>query len=373
MGKASSAKKVARAARAGGSRRAGQRRPLGFPLALATVVILGTALVVFARTSRNANAEPKVGQHFHAAYSIYTCIAEPGTDQPGGTTTTTEPTDTSAPESGSSSTTTTAPGASSSSSSQSGLGLPPQGHLGVAQEPSSSPSSTDTTGTTATTGPGNTTTTTSTGPDLTGVAPSTTIPAVGDVPGQFLAPLQDASQDVLGIHTHGDGVIHIHPFASGVAGRKATLDKFFDQVGVTMTDDTLRLPTGQEFKEGTTKCEGGKDGTLQVAKWDNATDAAAGRKPNQVITSAFGGIRLQNREALTIAFLPLGSTIPVQRDISSRLDQLGDVDNSQVANQTGSSTTAVSVPPTAAPGSSDTIAPGASETTATTATTVPAN
>src|SRR5688500_5947041 len=79
MGKASSAKKVARAARAGGSRRPGQRRALGFPIVIASVVILGSLLVVFARSSRDANAEPRSqadgteAQHWHAAYGLSFC------------------------------------------------------------------------------------------------------------------------------------------------------------------------------------------------------------------------------------------------------------------------------------------------------------
>ena len=74
MGKASSAKKVARAARAGGSRRPGQRRAIGFPLTIALIVISGTALVLFARSSREANAAPQAGlDHWHAAYGIAEC------------------------------------------------------------------------------------------------------------------------------------------------------------------------------------------------------------------------------------------------------------------------------------------------------------
>ena len=58
MGKASSAKKVARAARAGGSRRAGQRRQLGFPIAVGLVIVLGVLIVFVARDRRNADAFP---------------------------------------------------------------------------------------------------------------------------------------------------------------------------------------------------------------------------------------------------------------------------------------------------------------------------
>ena len=33
--------------------------------------------------------------------------------------------------------------------------------------------------------------------------------------------MQDGPVDKLGIHTHGDGVIHIHPFVTRAAGQAA--------------------------------------------------------------------------------------------------------------------------------------------------------
>src|SRR5437763_10144086 len=138
MGKASSSKKVARAARAGGNRRAGQRRALGFPTTVAVVVVLGLVLVVFARNQRNANARPLVntgaagvsGDHWHEPYSIYTCVTDPSTPADASATTTTLPTDSSSSADSSS----TSSSSDSSSSSQAGLGLP-AGHLAAAQTP----------------------------------------------------------------------------------------------------------------------------------------------------------------------------------------------------------------------------------------------
>src|SRR3954466_4897199 len=107
MGKASSAKKVARAARAGGSRRAGQRRALGFPLTVFLVVALGLTLVGFARSERITNAEPKVGDHIHAAYSVYTCVPDAGGAE--GSTTPPGPADASTTTAPAEASTTTAP------------------------------------------------------------------------------------------------------------------------------------------------------------------------------------------------------------------------------------------------------------------------
>ncbi len=286
MGKASSAKKVARAARAGGNRRPGQRRALGFPVAVAVVIVVGLLLVFFARQERNANAFPRANEdHVHSAVDVYTCVTQPADT---GTSTTT-----------SSTTATTTATASGS-------------------EPTAS---------TTTTAPADTTTTTSAPADTTTTTTptSTTQMAANDVHGEFQAPLADVKQDTLGIHSHGDGLMHIHPFVSAAAGRNATLGVFLDQVGVTITDSTLTLPDGTSFTEGTTKCEGGKDAIVQVAKWDSVLDAAKGARPNRIFTSDFNSIRLGENQAYMIAFMPEGSTFVAKPDVAERVAQVIDL------------------------------------------------
>jgi hypothetical protein len=75
MGKASSAKKVARAARAGGrGARGGQRRSILFPASITVVCILGVSLILYARTQDKAEAlEPGITDHWHAAYGVQIC------------------------------------------------------------------------------------------------------------------------------------------------------------------------------------------------------------------------------------------------------------------------------------------------------------
>ncbi|MEY2434191.1 MAG: hypothetical protein QOC92_3916 [Acidimicrobiaceae bacterium] len=307
MGKASSAKKVARAARAGGTRRAGQRRALGFPVAIGLVLVLGLLLVFFARERRNADAFPRANKdHVHSSIDIYTCVQDTSAT-PGASTTTTSSTTTS--------TTTTAPSSSA---------------------------------------PGDSTTTTSTT-----VATATTQLASTDVPGEYQpAPTDATTTDTNGIHTHGDGVMHIHPFTDSAAGRKATLGIFLDQVGISMDDTTLTL-SGGTFTEGQTKCQGGKDGILQVAKWDRVADAAKGDKPNQIFTSGFDKIRLGANEAFVIAFMPEGSTIKAKPDVGERIAKVADVAPSSASSGAPSSGSPSS--------SSSSSSEGGSSTTATTA------
>jgi hypothetical protein len=275
MGKASSAKKVARAARAGGSRRPGQRRPIGFPLIVITVVVLGSLLVVFARSSRDANAEPRSqadgedAQHWHAAFGLSFCGEFVRTSAEG-------------------------------------------------------------------------------------------------------TALADVGEDTLGIHSHGDGVIHIHPFIDSAGGRNARMQIFLDQVSVQMEDSKVTFPDGETWDEGEDTCTvDGQEvpGQIVLARWQDAQAAADGEKPTEVLTEDFGSARFRNdREYYTLAFVPEGQLedIPVRPDVVSDLGNLSDVGPTEDLEAPADSTS------TTAPGdtsSTDTTAPGDTSSTDTTATT----
>lgn len=81
MGKASSSKKVARAARTAG--KAGGGRNLGWPALIGSVVVVGVFLIVFSRGKTGDAVAPILGDHWHAAYGIYDCdhFISPLTDQ----------------------------------------------------------------------------------------------------------------------------------------------------------------------------------------------------------------------------------------------------------------------------------------------------
>lgn len=62
--------------------------------------------------------------------------------------------------------------------------------------------------------------------------------------------LNDAGPDTKGIHTHADGLIHIHPFGSGGAGERAVFQVFADQTGIELGDGSFTLPNGQTYSNG---------------------------------------------------------------------------------------------------------------------------
>ena len=214
MARESSSKKVQRAARtAASSKSARERRALAFPLALAAVVILGVALVVAARSSREPAASPRVGNdHWHSAYAIYDCD-------------------------------------------------------------------------------------------------------------RFL-PAFTSAADPDGIHSHQDGVIHIHPWNSSAAGDRADLDVFFEAMGVRITDDEISGP-GIGVLEAGSDCNG-EPTVIRTVRFGRIDPEALDPEDDEPVTGLsdiyevvesetddFGDIRLLgDMEAFTFARVPAGAEVP---------------------------------------------------------------
>ena len=65
--------------------------------------------------------------------------------------------------------------------------------------------------------------------------------------GWVLSPLPGSPG---GIHTHGDGVIHIHPRSREEAGSHATLGAFFRSASARLTGSSLELPGWAPMRNG---------------------------------------------------------------------------------------------------------------------------
>jgi hypothetical protein len=229
MGKASSSKKVARAARAGGRSSGSKQRNLLFPSVIGVIVLLGTGLIAFAANERKSEADipPVVNQdHWHAAIGISIC--------------------------------------------------------GEAQPPT----------------------------------------------GEF--------ESRIGIHTHGDGVIHIHPFSGGGAGENATLGAYLEGAGIELTDSKLTIGD-ESWEEGEDECNG-EATELIVAQWKNVQ--STDENP-ALIRRDFGDIRFrEDGEGYTIAFVPEGTTDVPKPESAAQLAELGAVDDATATSlPEGSDTT----------------------------------
>ena len=267
MGKASSNKKVARAASTGGGRTSRGARPWGWYASMAVVALLGSMVIVTSRNERQAASNPLksekprppslpgqkkfAGDHWHAALGIYAC-------------------------------------------------------------------------------------------------------------GDWL-PNIVSDADPKGIHTHGDGVVHIHPFTKAVSGRNATFGVYAETVGLKVSDKRVQVPGGKNYENGDT-CTDGKKGNMKV--FLNGDERPGDPKK----------IRLRDRDQLVIAFVPPGVKVPETPPSASELDSLNDVPGSPgltvpstIAEGTGSTlpgtpgdtTPGSTTPGDTTPGSTDSTTPGA--------------
>jgi hypothetical protein len=129
--------------------------------------------------------------------------------------------------------------------------------------------------------------------------------AAGDG-GEFLEPFQ-STDDPLGIHSHQDGLMHIHPFFEESAGNNAQTGVFFDAMGVEITDAAI-VTAGTTLEAGV-ECDG-EVAIIQIAKWPLAS--VVDESPTiYTSTDEMNGINYKNdAEAYTILRAPEGADIP---------------------------------------------------------------
>jgi hypothetical protein len=246
MGKASSSKKVARAARAGGRTSSGPKRNLGYPLAIAAIIVVGVLLVLFARSeNQDAAAATPVANvdHWHAAMGIYVCDA-------------------------------------------------------------------------------------------------------------FLPALTDQVSDTTGLHTHGDGIAHVHPYSTASSGKNATLEKWGETTGLDFTSNGITV-NGTTYEDGY-DCNG-EPAKVTASVWD-ADDTSADPK---VYTSDLGSIRFdRDRMAITIAVVPEGTEVPLPPSLGD-LDRLDPATDNVISDDSTTTTAPTASTDTTGVGSTDTTAAGA--------------
>lgn len=154
-------------------------------------------------------------------------------------------------------------------------------------------------------------------------------------------PQEPQGQDRTGLHTHGDGVMHVHPFGAGSAGFNARLGVWAKTIGMKLGNDSFTGSDGVEYRNGY-DCNG-QPANVYVYRWASAFDPQAAA---DVFTSGFPEIRFRNdRSAFTFAVVPSDKVNDVPKPESvSTLNNLSDVTSSEQGSTTPSIPTDLSTP-----------------------------
>ena len=139
--------------------------------------------------------------------------------------------------------------------------------------------------------------------------------------------------DPLGIHTHGDGVVHIHPFASRAAGKNAKLGVFFDTVERQghQHRDRAAGPGHQEERRQVRRQDGHRPGQDLAEPRPGRRRAPSSRATRATSASS-------DNQLITVAFVPDGTDIP-KPPSEPQLDNLSDVGTTPVPDELATTTT----------------------------------
>ncbi len=122
----------------------------------------------------------------------------------------------------------------------------------------------------------------------------------------FLPDLEDPRTPNSGIHTHGDGVIHLHPQSSTATGNNAQLERFLEATRAQFDgDDALTFTDRSALTEDGATCDG-EPAILHVARFVAGSDT-----PAEVATEDLGSFRFRaDQDGIVIALVPAGADIP---------------------------------------------------------------
>ena len=125
----------------------------------------------------------------------------------------------------------------------------------------------------------------------------------------YLAAFPDNMSTSPGIHTHADGLAHVEPRSTRETGANATLGLFADNVGLEVTQESLKLPDGTVYSDGD-ECSG-NSAEVRVLRDGVVIDG----DPNEV--------RLRDGGTVAFVFAPDGAEIPPVPSISGLPNSTG--------------------------------------------------
>lgn len=171
---------------------------------------------------------------------------------------------------------------------------------------------------------------------------------------EFLAPLNGNSDpDPRGIHAHDDGLIHIHPFVASASGDNAVMKEFFKATGLDVSRDRIEIPAKEASANGVpatkartiktdTKCSDGTTGIIRAVRFTSLTDTKG-----EDVTERFADIRLKSNQSIVFALAPKDREIPPPPSIKA-LEAPSDLVAADASAATGTADSTGSAESTAA-------------------------
>ncbi len=137
-----------------------------------------------------------------------------------------------------------------------------------------------------------------------------------------------------GVHSHGDGVIHYHPYSSRATGTRARMGVFFDVYDIKVSNSKVELPADQGGDVFDTKNDAlfagttcaGKEAEVKMRVW---TSYASPNDFQDYITD-LTNVRIgSNGMVFVLAVVPKGADIAMP-PWAAELPELGAVDGGDV-------------------------------------------
>jgi hypothetical protein len=145
----------------------------------------------------------------------------------------------------------------------------------------------------------------------------------------FERPADNPNQQAnVGIHTHGDDLIHTHPFFVSEEGGNATLAKFADYGGWSVSSDSIDAWVGPESAPKKTEWSNGDECTFGEFKGQKGQ--LTWQVDGKTRTGNPADYKMGNGETLGIYFLPKGAELTFPPKACDALRDVGSVDNGDV-------------------------------------------
>jgi hypothetical protein len=151
-----------------------------------------------------------------------------------------------------------------------------------------------------------------------------------------------AFESPLGIHSHGDGLMHIHPYSSAASGKNATVGRFIadnEGAGWQLDSTSMRLWDGVQYQNGYTCPSGEFKAKKANLVW--ATGHYGEQWSGKLRKGNPADYRPQDGDVVAIGFLPKGAALVEPPDANTALAGVNDPGATPPSTAAGATTTTI--------------------------------